>query len=129
MTLIVGAALAWGGWDLLEWGVLRAVAAAGLCGLQAASSGACWGFVVEKWRLIVFGRYPFEQQWRPALATAAVLAMLVATALPALWTRRGARLLAAGWTLAFALFFGLMSGGLLGLDSVGTEQWGACRSP
>ena len=33
-------------------------------------AGACWGFVAEKWRLILFGRYPYEQQWRPALATA-----------------------------------------------------------
>jgi general L-amino acid transport system permease protein len=47
--------------------------------------------------LIVFGRYPYEQQWRPALATGAVLAMLVASALPALWSRRGARALALGW--------------------------------
>jgi general L-amino acid transport system permease protein len=104
--------------------VLHAVARPDYAACKAAPAGACWGFVAEKWRLIVFGRYPFEQQWRPALATAAVLAMLVATALPALWTRRGARLLAAGWTVAFALFFGLMSGGLLGLEAVGTEQWG-----
>jgi general L-amino acid transport system permease protein len=124
VTLIVGAALAWAGWHLLGWGVLHAVARPDYAACKAAPAGACWGFVAEKWRLIVFGRYPFEQQWRPALATAAVLAMLVATALPALWTRRGARLLAVGWTVAFALFFGLMSGGLLGLEAVGTEQWG-----
>ena len=125
VTLVLAGLLAWAGWNVLEWGVLRAVARPDHGACKALEhAGACWGFVAEKWRLIVFGRYPFEQQWRPALATAAVVAMLVATALPALWSRRGARLLAAGWAVAFALFFGLMAGGFLGLESVGTERWG-----
>jgi general L-amino acid transport system permease protein len=25
--------------------------------------------VAEKYRLIIFGRYPFEEQWRPLIAT------------------------------------------------------------
>ena len=37
---------------------------------QAARGiGACWGVVAEKYRLIIFGRYPYEEQWRPLLAT------------------------------------------------------------
>ena len=58
--------------------MIGAVAAPDYAACKAAGTGACWGFVAEKWRLIVFGRYPYEQQWRPALATGAVLAMLVA---------------------------------------------------
>ena len=30
--------------------------------------GACWGVIAEKWRPILFGRYPYEDQWRPAIA-------------------------------------------------------------
>ena len=30
------------------------------------ASGACWGFIAEKHRFILFGTYPFEQHWRPA---------------------------------------------------------------
>lgn len=114
----------WAGWQLLDWGVLKAVAAPDYALCKAAPHGACWGFVAEKWRLILFGRYPYEQQWRPALATGAVLAMLLASAWPALWTRRGARALAAGWLLAFGLFFTLMQGGVFGLEPTGTERWG-----
>ena len=33
------------------------------------ASGACWGFIAEKHRFILFGTYPFEQHWRPALST------------------------------------------------------------
>jgi general L-amino acid transport system permease protein len=50
--------------------------------------------------------------------------MLLVSAWPRLWTRRGAALLAVGWVLAFAVFFVLMLGGVFGLDHVGTERWG-----
>jgi len=50
--------------------------------------------------------------------------MLLVSALPALWTRRGARALALGWTAAFAVFFTLMQGGVFGLEAVGTDRWG-----
>ena len=124
VTLVLIGLLAWAGWRVLDWGVFHAVAAPDQAACKAAEHGACWGFVAEKWRLILFGRYPFEQQWRPALATGVVVAMLVASALPQLWTRRGARALMAGWTVAFALFFALMSGGVLGLERIGTDRWG-----
>ena len=125
VTVLLGAAMAWAAWFLVDWGLVHAVAAPDYAACKAArGEGACWGFVAEKWRLILFGRYPFEQQWRPAVATAAVVAMLVATAWPRLWSKAGARLLAFGWVVAFAAFFALMGGGVLGLESVGTDRWG-----
>jgi general L-amino acid transport system permease protein len=124
VTLVLAALFAWAGWHAVDWGVLDAVTAPDYAACKAARHGACWGFVAEKWRLILFGRYPFEQQWRPALATGAVVALLIASALPALWTRRGARWLVAGWVVALALFFTLMFGGVLGLEPVGTDRWG-----
>jgi len=125
LTLALAAALGGLGWKLFAWGALHAVAAPDLDACRAVrGEGACWGFVAEKWRLVLFGRYPFDAQWRPALATALVVAMLVASGLPAGWTRTGARLLAAGWLAALAAFFVLMAGGVLGLARVGTELWG-----
>ena len=124
VTLALLGLLGWLGWQVLDWGLLRAVGAPDLDACKQPGRGACWGFVAEKWRLILFGRYPYEAQWRPAVATAAVLAMLVASAVPALWTRRGARFLAIGWAMAFALFFTLMRGGVFGLSPEGSERWG-----
>jgi general L-amino acid transport system permease protein len=124
VTIAALALLAWLGWLLLDWGVIRAVALPDHAACKLPGRGACWGFVAEKWRLIVFGRYPYEAQWRPALATAAVLAMLVASAMPAFWSRRGACRLAVGWIVALAIFFLLMLGGGFGLSLVGTERWG-----
>jgi general L-amino acid transport system permease protein len=115
--------LLWLGSRLAEWGIFHAVFEPDYAACRAAS-GACWGFVAEKYRLILFGRYPYEEQWRPLLATGAIVAMLVTTALPALWTRRGARWLLAGWIVAFVLFFALMLGGFAGLAKVETDRWG-----
>jgi len=123
-TIAAATLLAAIGWAALDWAVVRAVAQPDYAACKLPERGACWGFIAEKWRLIVFGRYPYEAQWRPALATAAVVAMLVASALPAGWTKRGARWLAAGWIAALAAFFLLMLGGAFGLAVVGTERWG-----
>jgi len=124
VTIAAAALLAWAGWLVFDWAVIRAVAQPDYVACKLPGRGACWGFVAEKWRLIVFGRYPYEEQWRPALATAAVGVMLVVSALPAGWTRRGARCLVAGWIVALAVFFFLMLGGALGLSAVGSERWG-----
>ena len=39
--------------------------------------GACWGVVSEKYRIIIFGRYPFAEQWRPLLACGLLVSLLV----------------------------------------------------
>src|SRR6056297_594338 len=31
------------------------------------ADGACYPFLYEKYRLILFGLYPFDQQWRPLI--------------------------------------------------------------
>jgi len=124
ITIAAAALLAWVGWLVFDWAVVRAVAQPDYAACKLPDRGACWGFVAEKWRLIVFGRYPYDEQWRPALATAAVVAMLVVSAWPATWSRRGARWLAVGWMAALAVFFLVMRGGALGLSVVGSERWG-----
>src|SRR5512139_779835 len=48
---------------LAQWAVAQAVFPANAEACQAArGSGACWGVIAEKWRVIIFGRYPYEQQ-------------------------------------------------------------------
>ena len=63
---------------LMNWGVLQAVFSADSDACQAArGSGACWGVVTEKYRIILFGRYPFDEQWRPLIATGLMVGGLV----------------------------------------------------
>ena len=122
VTVAGAALLAWLAWLGLDWGLARAVTRPDYAACKLPGTGACWGFVAEKWRLILFGRYPYEDQWRPALAMCVVVAMLVASALPASWSRRGARALAVGWVAALGAFFLLMLGGAFGLEIVGYED-------
>jgi general L-amino acid transport system permease protein len=85
-----------------------------------AYRAACWGFVAEKWRLVLFGRYPWEEQWRAGLATALLVALLVASAFPRTW-RRG---LLAAWAVGLGAFLVLMGGGVPGLPRVEAGLWG-----
>jgi general L-amino acid transport system permease protein len=76
--------------------------------------------VTEKYRIILFGRYPFEEQWRPLVATGLLLALLVASCMRAFWKPR----LAVMWVVVLAAFFGLMYGNVLGLQKIETDRWG-----
>jgi general L-amino acid transport system permease protein len=120
-TLLIGGVLAYTLPPAFQWLVGHAVWHADYAACRALErSGACWGFVAEKWRLILFGRYPYAEQWRPIAATAIVVAALVVTAIPAFWRRW----LVAIWGAALASFFLLMGGGALGLARVDTGLWG-----
>lgn len=120
-TLIVGAALLWVLPGLWRWVVTGAVFQPDADACQAARGvGACWGVVVEKYRIILFGRYPFEEQWRPLVATLVIVATLVVSCMRAFWRRW----LGAVWVASLAVFFVLMGGGLFGLSEVRTEVWG-----
>lgn len=120
-TVLLGALLALAVPRAVRWALTGAVFRADEAACRALEHhAACWGFVAEKHRLILFGRYPYEQQWRPLLATALVLAMLAATAFPRLWRRS----VLAAWALVLAAFLLLMGGGALGLSRVDPGEWG-----
>lgn len=107
--------------QLLSWGLTKAVFAASYDQCQAVrGSGACWGVVTEKYRLILFGRFPFDDQWRPLIATLAMVAALVISCVRIFWKPW----LVLMWGAVLALFFGLMFGGFAGMVHVPTERWG-----
>jgi len=121
VTVLLVALALWLLPQLVSWAVLKAVVAPNFDLCQAArGSGACWGVITEKHRLIIFGRYPFDQQWRPEIATLALVALLMASCVRACWKPW----LVALWVAVLALFFALMRGGVLGLAPVETDRWG-----
>ena len=76
-TLLIGACLLWLIPTLLDWGLIRAVWEPRFEACRADGAGACWGVITEKYRFIIFGRYPFEEQWRPLVATSLLIGLLV----------------------------------------------------
>ena len=121
VTVVIAALIVYAGAAFIDWGLLKAVFAPDANACQAARGiGACWGVVAEKYRLILFGRYPFDEQWRPLIATLVLVTLLVVSCTRRFWRPWLAPL----WVAVIALFFILMSGGVFGLTKVPTDQWG-----
>lgn len=120
MTLVLGGGLLYLLPQLLGWAIFRASWAPDFEACRAPGVGACWGVISEKYRLILFGRYPFESQWRPLLAMVLMLGLLVVSGMRACWRPW----LAGVWAGVLLLFFTLMHGNVLGLSLVETDRWG-----
>ncbi len=106
---------------LVRWALLDAVwiaPSAAACGHDA---GACWAVIAARWRLIIFGLYPYEEHWRSGLACIAIVLVAVLSCVPWFWRPLRISVL---WLVGFATFYVLMRGGMFGLTSVGTERWG-----
>ena len=106
--------------SLLRWAVFDATWWAASPTTCRAMGGACWAFVHEKLRLILFGRYPFEEQWRPFAALLLTITLVLASCS----LRFGVRAVIAGWLLGIPAVIVLMRGGVLGLSFVATDLWG-----
>ena len=107
---------------LFDWAVLNAVwttppGDAAAC-RAVRGQGACWALLSEKYRFLLFATYPYEQQWRPAIACVVLIGLL------ALSTMARGRLLLAAWAVGFVVVCILMWGGLAGLPFVRQELWG-----
>jgi len=88
---------------------------------DAKGEGACWAFVAEKHRFILFGTYPYEEHWRPALGILVMLALYAVSVMRRFWRP----VLALYWIGGLALVGILMWGGSwTGLRYVENERWG-----
>ncbi|MFZ5783091.1 MAG: amino acid ABC transporter permease [Pseudomonadota bacterium] len=107
-TVVLIAAIAWVLAWFLEWAVFTANVSAET-GSECRGQGACWALIREKLRLIFFGTFPYNEQWRPFFAVVAMLAMLILTSDRRMW--RPWRLLAI-WSVGSFVTFLLMFGQL-----------------
>jgi len=107
---------------LLDWGFADAVWSAENARRcrEGAGVGACWAFIADKHRFILFGTYPFDQHWRPALAVIMLLSLYAVSALRVMWQPT----LAFIWLAGLAAIGALMWGGVFGLSYVENERWG-----
>jgi general L-amino acid transport system permease protein len=106
----------------VDWAFLNAIwsAPSSAACRAAQGEGACWAFVAEKHRFILFGTYPYEEHWRPALATVLLVGLWVFSAFRRFWRPW----LALVWIAGLAVIGLLMWGGAFGLRFVENERWG-----
>lgn len=105
---------------LMEWAFIKANFDATNAQECRATGGACWAFIAEKHRLILFGTYPYDEQWRPLLATFILIAVIVTSGIRRFWRPA----LAIVWVAGLTLVAILMWGGVLGLTYVENARWG-----
>jgi general L-amino acid transport system permease protein len=84
------------------------------------AAGACWSVISMNYRFILFGFYPYEQQWRPFLAMMILFGLLFYSRDRTHWKKP----LAYAWIIGLFTMGLLMKGGLFGLKPVESTQWG-----
>jgi len=113
----------------VSWAFINAVwsvpvAANGVANTEACRAvkgfGACWAVITEKHRFILFGTYPYEEHWRPALVCLLFIGLYVVSAMRRFWRWE----LALVWVGTLTLIGVLMWGGILGMPYVPQERWG-----
>jgi general L-amino acid transport system permease protein len=103
---------------LVRWAFVDAVWSAPN-GQACRGGGACWAFIGQKLRFILFGRFPYEEHWRPLFAVVIFVVMILASCDRRLWGRHLALL----WLVGLIAVGVLMRGGILGMSYVEPELW------
>ena len=110
--------------SFIDWAVINAIWSVPDNQTQACrdahGTGACWAVITEKHRFILFGTYPYEEHWRPALCVLLFVGLYVVSAMRRFWRKE----LALVWIAVLTLIGVLMWGGVLGMPFVPQERWG-----
>ncbi|MGQ0545457.1 MAG: amino acid ABC transporter permease [Betaproteobacteria bacterium] len=119
LTLLLALLIAKGLLSFVDWAFLDAVWRPDPKACRAAE-GACWGFIADKHRFILFGTYPYEEHWRPAVSSALLVALWILSGFRSFWNWK----LVPIWLVGLLAIGVLMWGGVLGLRFVENERWG-----
>ncbi len=111
-----------------DWGILHAVWTVPETATGPDTSacrdlkgvGACWAVIGEKYRFILFGRFPYAEQWRPAIVIALFIGLYAVSAMRRFW-RKELLLIWVGTLTAIGI---LIWGGVFGLTFVPQDSWG-----
>lgn len=103
---------------VVRWAFVDAIWSAD-SGRACHGDGACWAFIGEKLRFILFGRFPYQESWRPLFVVVIFIALILASCDRRLWGRR----LAVLWLAGLVAVGVLMWGGVLGMSYVETALW------
>lgn len=105
--------------SLFRWAFVDSVwhTAGKACG---EASGACWSIIAANIRFIIFGFYPYEQQWRPLIAMIILFLLLFYSRDRNRWSK----MLGYAWILGLFIMGLLMRGGFFILTPVESTRWG-----
>ncbi len=118
LTVIIVAAMAWLIPPMVRWAFIDSVwnSSAEAC---RDIDGACWSVIPQNIKFIFLGFYPSGQEWRPVLAMALLLGLVIYSKNRAHWKKS----LAWMWLANLIVMGTLMYGGVFGMPVVETSQW------
>ena len=129
VSILLIVIIAYSAWGFFDWAVLNAVwsvpdKANGTpdptaC-LAAHGTGACWAMIHDKFRFVMFGRYTYDDQWRPAIVILLFLGLYAVSAMRRFWRKE----LALIWIVTLTVIGVLMWGGVFGMEYVPQDSWG-----
>jgi general L-amino acid transport system permease protein len=119
LTIIVAYLIVKLGWALADWMLVHATFG-GTDPKVCQAGGACWPVINEKFRFILFGRFPFEEHWRPFAAMLVIIGMILCACSRRFWNVKLLPIVIGGCVLTGIL----MWGGIFGLTYVETALWG-----
>ncbi len=119
LTLLAGAFLIVTLPSLLSWALWDAVWIGSAESCPADANGACWAFVVDKFRVLMVGLYPREYLWRPVLAGGLFILLVLLSVSRRLKTAK----MIISWIVIPIPLFWLINGGP-GLALVDQSLWG-----
>lgn len=105
---------------IVQWALIDAVWTGDSGDSCPPGSGACWAFIGSKLRLILFGRFPYDDQWRSLVGTVILVALVVISLNPIFWRKW----LLPAWVAGLLSYGILMWGGVFGLSYVESSLWG-----
>lgn len=122
VSAIAIALVVWVSYRIVDWAILRAVwTSEDGTACRAVDAGACWAVIHVRWRIILFGLYPYDEQWRSALACFVIILTAILSCTRPFQTLARLTLL---WVAGFVSFIALMGGSVLGLSPVSVNDWG-----
>jgi general L-amino acid transport system permease protein len=123
VTLVLFYVLAKAAIALVSWAFVNAVWIVPGQNTEACRAahglGACWALIHEKYRFILFGTYPYQEQWREGGACAIFIVLYVISAIRRFWRPW----LLGVWLAGLVAIGILLWGGVLGLPPIRTDQW------
>lgn len=104
---------------LFLWGVSESVWIFGTAEECHTAAGACWAVIGEKYRVMLFGTFPYEEHWR---GLAVIIIIVSVTVVSFVWKTAPLRLVSI-WILGILSVLVLMLGGIFGLKVIETHEW------
>lgn len=118
LTVIISAVMVWLIPPLVRWAFVDSLwnSSAAAC---RDIDGACWSVIPQNIKFIFLGFFPAGQEWRPLLAMALLLGLVIYSKNRSHWKKS----LAWMWLVNIIIMGTLMYGGLFGMPVVETAQW------